>query len=1023
MKTLPEKISIISERQTILDSNTFPIVFAEELDYIIVEVNNTASSLSEFLAAWDGCYEAMPNMQNVYKVYPSLMESPYYDRTVDWSNLFYGCKYIVKILSCKAAHIENMTSLCDSMPNLTYVNLDMPTNKSVRYLCYSCDRLEEVHLTNTQAVETAYAMCMYCSRLKTFSGLADSSECKTYFKTFAYCYNLASPININTDSCETMFMTFYFCYHIPSIALTDTAKITNFEATFDNCLDLASISDIDLSSCETAKCLFFRCQSLKSITVKNWSTLTTAKDMFYCCLSLYPENLLELYESFKNETKITDENQTYMMFDCCCRASMPVVNDEYSKHVLYNIPNNMGGWANTNIVVRTREDGHGDVYNYLKNHFDAVVNGHWTWNDASGSAITYRNYDTNINLLVTSKGTNWNNLFKPNSGEITDAITDVITADAENVTDADSMFENCSGLKTVCINNFGKCSSASNMFYKCEALISVKLDTSRLFFAESMFAECSSITNLSLDASHIGYAIGMFGECTSLTNVSLPGLGNNCVSMTGIFHNCTSLKTITLETDSCTDFANAFYDCSSLTEIKLTNTSKIIDFAQSFYGCGSLTKIHNLSFNSAVNMYRTFFHCKKFVGNLKTESYGIGIGEAYDYYRSALSTGKVTQHGDCFLYCGYDVNKGLLALQLIPEDWGGLWDAGDDCLIVEVTDSDEARQSITTNTKISSEIYGSTTKFKTYLRTGHSWEGVFTGNNYIVSAYGNLSSATSCKNMFLNCEKLGFVFIDNLDKCTDLSFMFSGCEILATVYLPDTRTCKTMAYMFDSCKRLGLIDLPNTQSCEDMTGMFIKAFGLYGLTKIILPTTQNVKKMTYMFQQGGVGKCGTIFSKDGLKNCEDLSYMFYQSSAEVISLPFNSDKKCNMTYFAAACSSLTRIYVNTKNASNLRLAFYNCPKLKSCGTLDCDSCENTSEIVLASENINDLILVKLHVSTDLDYCTNNYSHTDLIHLFNNLGTPATNATLEISTTSYNTLSDDEKNIVTSKGWKLAKGLN
>ncbi len=109
----------------------------------------------------------------------------------------------------------------------------------------------------------------------------------------------------------------------------------------------------------------------------------------------------------------------------------------------------------------------------------------------------------------------------------------------------------------------------------------------------------------------------MFYDCSSLTNIDLSNWNtSNVTDMSSMFYNCKSLTNIDLSswnTSNVTDMSSMFYNCSSLTNINLSNwnTRNVTDMYRMFYNCSSLTNIDLSSWNvsSVETTYEMFSNC------------------------------------------------------------------------------------------------------------------------------------------------------------------------------------------------------------------------------------------------------------------------------------------------------------------------------------------------------------------------------------------------------------------------------
>ena len=134
----------------------------------------------------------------------------------------------------------------------------------------------------------------------------------------------------------------------------------------------------------------------------------------------------------------------------------------------------------------------------------------------------------------------------------------------------------------------------------------------------------------------------IFYECSSLTNINLSNFNtNNVTNMSCMFLGCSSLKDINISkfnTNNVTNMSCMFFGCSSLIELNLSNfnTDKVIDMSCMFSECSSLININLSNFNTdkVIDMSHMFKLClslkninlSKFITNNVTNMEGMFSG-------------------------------------------------------------------------------------------------------------------------------------------------------------------------------------------------------------------------------------------------------------------------------------------------------------------------------------------------------------------------------------------------------------
>lgn len=171
-------------------------------------------------------------------------------------------------------------------------------------------------------------------------------------------------------------------------------------------------------------------------------------------------------------------------------------------------------------------------------------------------------------------------------------------------------------------------------------------------------------------------------------------------------------------------------------------------------------------------------------------------------------------------------------------------------------------------------------------------------------------NATSCRNMFSDCDKLTELNLSKLNTVNIVSMegMFKNCRKITTLDLDNLITSKVtdMSSMFRACTKLVNLNLRNFDT-SNVTHMFAMFEHDLNLTALDLSSfdTSKVTWMHYMFQD-----CKRLKSLD-LSN-------FDTSNLEI------------MEYIFSGCESLEVLDLSNFNTSKVRMlnsAFMNCKRL------------------------------------------------------------------------------------------------
>ena len=146
-----------------------------------------------------------------------------------------------------------------------------------------------------------------------------------------------------------------------------------------------------------------------------------------------------------------------------------------------------------------------------------------------------------------------------------------------------SAFSNCKSLMTVKISS-GVTSIEDYVFWGCESLTSIEIPATVEETGNSVFKDCENLKTATIKSKYIGKM--QFYNCTSLTEVKLEG-----VQIVGewAFSGCKSLNDIKID-GICEIEPYAFEKCEALKEIKFPSTLKKIG-RRAFENCNELQKV------------------------------------------------------------------------------------------------------------------------------------------------------------------------------------------------------------------------------------------------------------------------------------------------------------------------------------------------------------------------------------------------------------------------------------------------
>ena len=489
------------------------------------------------------------------------------------------------------------------------------------------------------------------------------------------------------------------------------------------------------------------------------------------------------------------------------------------------------------------------------------------------------------------------------------------------------------------------------------------------------------------DTSLVTNMDGMFRDCVNLTELDIAGLTSSGVTgMQNMFRNCGSLEGQNtgfskLDTSSCVDMNWMFYDCSSLTDLDVSNfdTSSVTGMQQMFHDCYDLTglDVSNFDASSATDMHQMFYNCRSLayldVSNFDASS-ATDMHQMFYYCfnltsldLSSFNTSSATDMHQMFYSC-----RSLAYLDVSNFDTSsvtGMYEMFNSCYSLTSLDLSSFDTSSVTGMQQMFRYCDSLTSldlssFNTSSVTNMNemFNSCFDLASLDVSSF-DTSSVTGMYGMFSACDLTG-LDVSNFDTSSvvDLGEMFSACATLTSLDLSsfDTSSATGMYQMFRFCDSLTSLDLSSFDTssvtnmnqmffiCRDLTGLDLSSFdasavvdlgemfkSCYNLTGLDLSSfnTSSATNMNEMFDS-----CYDLTSLD-LSNFDTSSvtgmqqmfrYCYDLTGLDLSS--FNTPSVTNMYQMFYDCRDLTSLDVSNFDASSvvdLSYMFYRCFDLTS----------------------------------------------------------------------------------------------
>ena len=262
--------------------------------------------------------------------------------------------------------------------------------------------------------------------------------------------------------------------------------------------------------------------------------------------------------------------------------------------------------------------------------------------------------------------------------------------------------------------------------------------------------------------------------------------------------------------------------------------------------------------------------------------------------------------------------------------------------------------------------------------------------------YVGASSLTSWANLFFNCNSLQSVALPTVAAPgTSVANLFIGCDKLKKLPPMSTTGVQNFSYMFASCFSLRDIPFLDTSSGTNFSYMFSNT----AIRTIPLLTTSSGTNFSFMFSgcssletiplintaSGGAGAFASMFAQ-----CASLI------SAPNINTSSGTGSFANMFTGCVALQSIPNLV--TTGATDVTNAFTQCPALQSLPALDLSAVTTapgnfvTGSTSLQASAVTGLVLGHSYATCEL-------STTEIIAIFNNLGTSWETMNLDVQPAS------------------------
>ena len=240
-----------------------------------------------------------------------------------------------------------------------------------------------------------------------------------------------------------------------------------------------------------------------------------------------------------------------------------------------------------------------------------------------------------------------------NTGKIDEAkiqAGNTVLLQSTDITDSTTIpwSSNATNINTVTFENEVMPTYVASWFSGCTNLTEINnmefLDTRNVTSMESMFQNCSSLKSMDLtelDFSNTVKINSMFQNCSSLKMLDLSDLNMpKLTDMRNIVSNCGNLEILNMEKFTVPNTLNieeSFLNCAKLKMLDLTGITKVNSMYQTFKGCSAIQTIEIGTITGIVHMGGTFLDCKSLI-ELDTSRMDVSnVTAMHDTFKACMS--------------------------------------------------------------------------------------------------------------------------------------------------------------------------------------------------------------------------------------------------------------------------------------------------------------------------------------------------------------------------------------------------
>ena len=281
----------------------------------------------------------------------------------------------------------------------------------------------------------------------------------------------------------------------------------------------------------------------------------------------------------------------------------------------------------------------------------------------------------------------------------------------------------------------------------------------------------------------------------------------NVQDMSHMFKDCTSLTNLDLsnfDTSNVWDMSSMFSRCVKLSEVNLNqfDTSNVKDMCCMFFACRNLSVLDLRSFDTVgvKDMSEMFAHCESLTGLTTSDLFVTENANVEDMYGDSMiwdtNVLKADDHVSEYVYGTHILKENVKTVAFI--------DSLEDIPSSAVDVSENSDGSVMMWWSVNGE---------------NAFDLYFAANGGV----NGREASYRMFNYYRNLESVDFGECFHTEETTDMSFMFISCYALKTLDLSglDLKSVETMSHMFYDCRSLteldfGSYDASNLKVAKDM---------------------------------------------------------------------------------------------------------------------------------------------------------------------------------------------------------------